>query len=743
MNVYIGTGPCSVATTTTQLAANQSYTGTINLQGGNQFGTINVNLAVGNTGGSVNGVAAFPSSVTFNATQGGAVNSQNVQITFNGNPQQITTASFTPISGPGFLNTPTFSFSTANLSVSTTNLAPGTYTGTVSLGTAFGAVNVPVTLTIAGGGTGGLVASPGAVSFFASPFGQVNPQAVQVTLNGTPQNITGFTFTPNAGGVSFLNTSINGSLATLSVNNTSLGNGVYTGTETLFTANGSVPVQVTLNIGSGAANITVTPNPVNFTIQPGGSAPSQNVFLTVNGAPVNTPNPATVTTSTGETWLQATVAAAPGTVVVSVSGSLLSPGTYTGTVTLLTDQGTVSFQVNLTVGSGGVSGVVANPNSVAFNAVPGGQAGSQNVSVTVNGVPTTITNFSFTPASGGVSFLNTALNGSVATLSVNNTNLSNGVYTGTETLFTPNGSVSVQVTLTIGGGAGGSNITANPNPVTFNIQPGGSAQAQSVSIQANGVSANVTNVSATTTTGQPWLVPTVSFSPGVVTVSVNGAFLAAGSYSGTVTVNTIQGTGTFQVNLNVGGVTGNLNPGGSMAHLAAGGFWKTIITLVNTGATASQARLNFFDDNGSALPLALTFPQVSPSAQSPVTTLDRTLNPGATLTVEATGPDFQPVKTGWVQLLSSGGISGFAVFRQSIGSGQQEAVVPLENRSAGTYVLSFDNTSGFVTGVALANTTAQVVFITVNVRDDNGTVIQATSLSLPPLGHTSFNLTDR
>ncbi|HTM52229.1 MAG TPA: hypothetical protein VL285_26215, partial [Bryobacteraceae bacterium] len=46
-------------------------------------------------------------------------------------------------------------------------------------------------------------------------------------------------------------------------------------------------------------------------------------------------------------------------------------------------------------------------------------------------------------------------------------------------------------------------------------------------------------------------------------------------------------------------------------------------------------------------------------------------------------------------------------------------------------------------GVALANTTAQVVFITVNVRDDNGTVIQATSLSLPPLGHTSFNLTDR
>src|SRR5262249_23051941 len=201
--------------------------------------------------------------------------------------------------------------------------------------------------------------------------------------------------------------------------------------------------------------------------------------------------------------------------------------------------------------------------------------------------------------------------------------------------------------------------------------------------------------------------------------------------------------GSFQVNLTVGGTSGGLSNAGSMAHLASAGFWKTIITLVNTGTVASQARLNFFDDNGNPLPLPLIFPQISPDAQLPVPSLDRTLGPGATLTIESTGPDFQTVQRGWAQLLTSGNITGFAVFRQSLGANQHEAVVPLETRNAGSYVLAFDNTAGFVTGVAVANTSAQSAFIAVIIRDENGTVLQSNTVPLPPLGHTSFNLTDR
>lgn len=67
---------------------------------------------------------------------------------------------------------------------------------------------------------------------------------------------------------------------------------------------------------------------------------------------------------------------------------------------------------------------------------------------------------------------------------------------------------------------------------------------------------------------------------------------------------------------------------GSMAQVAAGGSWKTTFVLQNSSSRAAQARLNFWGDNGRALPLALSFP---PSTASPVvaSTLDRTLAAGA------------------------------------------------------------------------------------------------------------------
>jgi hypothetical protein len=115
------------------------------------------------------------------------------------------------------------------------------------------------------------------------------------------------------------------------------------------------------------------------------------------------------------------------------------------------------------------------------------------------------------------------------------------------------------------------------------------------------------------------------------------------------------------------------------------------------------------------------------------------VSPGAALIIQTTGPDSSPTLVGWAQLLTNGNIGGFAVF----GSGLQQAVVPIENRNAGSYVLYFDNTSGFATGVALANTTTQTVAVTVTVRDDTGAAVSSNTISLPAQGHTSFNLIDR
>jgi len=178
-----------------------------------------------------------------------------------------------------------------------------------------------------------------------------------------------------------------------------------------------------------------------------------------------------------------------------------------------------------------------------------------------------------------------------------------------------------------------------------------------------------------------------------------------------------------------------------MAQLASGGYWTTTITLINTGTEPALATLNFFGNNGNPLQLPLKFPQ---NALSPVTasTLTSTLNAGAGLIIETTGPDNQQAQVGWAQLLTNGNVNGFAVFTQTVASRQeqQEAVAPLDNRHAGAYVLWFDNTSGFATGVAVANTSTLPASITMIIRDDTGTVSSTQTISLSARGHTSFDL---
>ncbi len=190
----------------------------------------------------------------------------------------------------------------------------------------------------------------------------------------------------------------------------------------------------------------------------------------------------------------------------------------------------------------------------------------------------------------------------------------------------------------------------------------------------------------------------------------------------------------------LGTAPAGLISGGSMAQVASGGGWKTTFTLVNNGATAAQFRLVLTSDSGTELTLPLSFPQtgIGPVLAS---TLERTLNPGATLIIECEGPVTQDTQQGAAQLLSNGAISGFAMFRQSNGDAEQEAVVPLETRSASAYVLPFDNTTGIQTGVAVANLVAQAGASVVVIKDDAGSEVMSTTLNFVARGHTAFVLT--
>lgn len=178
---------------------------------------------------------------------------------------------------------------------------------------------------------------------------------------------------------------------------------------------------------------------------------------------------------------------------------------------------------------------------------------------------------------------------------------------------------------------------------------------------------------------------------------------------------------------------------GSAAHLASGGTWETTITLVNTGSTAAQARLNFFDDMGNPLTLPLTFPQ-SPIGPLLASTIDRTLGASAEIVIKSAASGTAPI-VGWAQLLtSSGNVSGVIVLRQSTGASDQQAGVPFETRNVTAYLLPFDNTGSFVTAVALANTSLLPSTIGITIRDDSGAVLLSNTISLVGQGHTAFLL---
>jgi hypothetical protein len=292
---------------------------------------------------------------------------------------------------------------------------------------------------------------------------------------------------------------------------------------------------------------------------------------------------------------------------------------------------------------------------------------------------------------------------------------------------------------------GGASVTVTQpasSACIYALSPGGQAFGPAGGTGSIGVSVNV---------GCPWA---AASNASWITITGGGT----GNGNGNVTFQAAPNPGAARSgNISVAGVllftveeadafvTG-LASAGSITHVASAGYWTTTITLVNTGSSPAQARLNFFDDNGSPLALPLSFPQ-SPNAPASgpllASTLDRTLNPGAQLVVQSTGPNRQPTLVGWAQVLTKGALGGFAVVSQAIGNTNPETEVPLDNSKGADYVVPFDNTNGSATALALANISAQAVNVKISISNDGGGVILTDTITIPAMGHRSFNLADR
>jgi hypothetical protein len=229
---------------------------------------------------------------------------------------------------------------------------------------------------------------------------------------------------------------------------------------------------------------------------------------------------------------------------------------------------------------------------------------------------------------------------------------------------------------------------------------------------------------------------TTNLSSGCGQSCINYAFPPASTFQFGLSSGTYGGSPYVQ--FSVTGDTSDFITSASAAQLASGGNWMTTITLINTDTGPVNVSLNFYDNDGYPLQLPLTFPQ-NPSGAQTTSTFTGTLNAGAELVIISNGPASQPTKVGWAQLLANGNVSGSALFAWG-GSSLQEATAPFETSNPGAFVLSFDNTNGYATGVALVNTTTQSASVGVLIRDDAGAILLTTSIVLPGYGHTSFYL---
>lgn len=601
--------PLTIAVNPSGLAIGP-YTGTITVTGtgaGNGPQTLQVNLSVANdplinTNAPSNGLF-FQSQIGQNpvaTTQ----TSQNITVSSSsGATLNYTATAATTTGGSGWLvlsgTTSGSTNGTFTVTVVPGSLAAGTYNGTITIAatnpaTGNAAINspmtIPVTLYVSSGAL--LVPTlPGnstSLPTFTAAVNGAPPAQQAITLNSSnPATVLNYSvsFTTSNGGNSWLfvapatgTTAPGSNVVNVQVAPGLLSAGTYTGSITITAtapgggavANSPVTIPVQFTVTGGTLNLSATS--LSFTQTAGGPAPAaQPVQITSSGQAFNYTAVASVN-SGSVNWLSVTPASAtgttPGSISVVADGSKLSPGTYTGTITVTAPNATAAtVQVKLTVNAGTLS---APTTTLTFTQALGAAVPAAKT-IAVTGAPGPL-NFSVTTnVTNGSGWLTAVVGTGTATTGTTPANVTVSVSAGSGANALAAGTYSGNVVITSPGTTG--SITV---PVVFNVVP-----AQTISLSGGGTlnfnytigvgttpltqTVNLTasgtpdfTATASTTDKGSWLsvtpaTGTASSTATPLTVSVDPKNLAAGSYTGTITISSTQVVTplTLAVNLTV------------------------------------------------------------------------------------------------------------------------------------------------------------------------------------------------
>ncbi len=557
-----GTTPANVTVNTPtdvlSRAAPGSYTGFIVLTPTSGGGTaVQVPVTLNVTGTPQ--FTATPAAISFNYQTGQASPpQQSINIGLLGGVGNFSITLSTSQGGNWLVVTPLSGVTPTTLTVGVQQpsaLPPGVYNGTIAIGSPSGVgqtLAIPVILTISNSPL--LTVTPNALKF-TYQLGSTLPPTQAITPASTSTPINYSVTTQSTGGnwliVNPVSSTTPNPIA-VGINPVGMVPGIYSGSVTVTgvgTGNAPQSVPVTLTITNNPI-LTVSNSALTFNYQRGKDIPgAQVVNVNSTGAPFNYTIVAETITGAGYLSVNATSGTTPGSFTVSMVPSILAagaPGVYSARITLTAPGAANSplvIPLTLVLSDGPLVNV--SQSSLSFNFQGSGMLPApQFLSLTSTGDSVNVA-ISSTSTGGwltvGPSTSSTPTN---ITVQVTPLGLLPGTYNGTITIAanvpggaaTLNSPITIPVTLTISAGT----LAASPANLAFLQAQGGNAPpSQTISVSSNGPSLTYSAISSTSVGSWLSVTPANAATPGALTVSVNGAGLAAGNYSGTVTVTSI------------------------------------------------------------------------------------------------------------------------------------------------------------------------------------------------------------
>jgi glucose/arabinose dehydrogenase len=524
-------------------------------------------------------LSVTPSTLGFDATEGGSdPAAKTLAVTAGG-------LSFTASESAPWLALSTTG-GTVTATPSIEGLSAGTYTTDITV-TAPGASGspktIPVTLTVAPPPPE-LTVTPASLAFSATQ-GSASPDAKTLDVAAGSLSFTA------SEGVAWLSLSTSGATVTVTPSITGLAPGTYT-TNVTVSASGATgspkTVPVTLTVAPAPPSLSVTPASLSFSGAEGGLNPAAQTLSVANSGG------GSLDWSAGEDadWLSLTPTAGSdaGTIIVTPSLAGLTEGTYTADITVTAPGAGGSPQtipVTFTVGPPAPE-LTVTPASLAFAGTQGG-ASPQAKTLEVTAGP-----LSFS-ASETVPWLSLATSGGTVTVTPSITGLTAGTYTTDITVTAPGADGSprtVPVTFTVAPPP--PVLSTAPASLSFTAAEGGAnPPAQNVSVTNGG--GGTLDFSAADDAGWLSVSPSSGSAPATLSVSPIVSGLAAGTYTGAVTVTADGVSGspkTVTVTLTV-----NPPPAHPPGLVAAWGFEETSGTTVtdvsgggHTGTISGAAR---------------------------------------------------------------------------------------------------------------------------------------------------------